>query len=232
MNNIEFDISPDAQVLASKLAEDVSDKLQAAVHRDGQASLVVSGGSTPKPFFAFLATKDIAWEKITVTLADERCVEPNDDQSNAKLVADYLLRDRASKATFVSLFDGGEGTAETAANTSDVLARLPAYTVVILGMGGDGHTASIFPQATNREDALSPEQPASALLVDPVTVTPLRITQTANRLQKSDSIILHITGEEKAELLKEILDNPDSAKWPIGHFLENQPVTVYSDHDI
>lgn len=232
MKNIEFDISSDAQTLAVKLAEDVSEKLQAAVDHNGEAVLVVSGGSTPKPFFEHLATKDIAWEKIIITLADERCVEPDDSQSNAKLVADNLLKDKASQAKFVSLFDGGEGTPEVAAKTSDVLANLPIYTVVILGMGGDGHTASIFPEATNRDDALSANQSASALLVDPVTVTPLRITQSANRLQKTETLILHITGEEKTKLLDEILKNPDSAKWPISHFLENQSIQVYSDHSL
>ena len=229
MSNITQCIEANAEALAQKLANDVAEKLQSAVDARGEATLVLSGGSTPKPFFVSLSEKSLAWDKIIVTLADERCVEPSDSQSNAKLVADNLLQNNAANARFVSLFDGGEASAEAAAKTAAVLEKLPKFTVVILGMGGDGHTASIFPEATNRDAALSDDQQESALLVDPVTVTPLRITQSANRLTDTETLILHITGESKAALADEIIQNPDSAKWPISHFLSSQPISIYSD---
>lgn len=229
-----FHYADNADALAEQLAADVANILRSAIADKGMATLVVSGGSTPKPFFQYLSKADLAWESVWVTLADERCVEPTDEQSNARLVRENLLENRASTAQFVALFEGGEASEGAASIASSRMSELPKFDVVILGMGGDGHTASIFPKATNREAALNAEQRQAALLVDPVTVAPMRITLSANRLLSTGFIALHLTGQEKASLLAEILANPNAERWPISHFTNQSqvPMNIYSDVSI
>ena len=217
----------DSETLARRLGDDVIALLQQAIEQRGQALLVVSGGSTPKPFFNYLATQDIDWSRVTVTLADERCVDPNDPASNAGLVRRELLIDKAASARLVLLYDGGQPTVDDQINAGLRLLSLPKYDAVILGMGGDGHTASIFPQATNRAQALNMRSSHLALLTDPVTVGPLRITQTAARLLNTRFLALHATGAEKGELVDRILAAPNPARWPIAHFLTQNQIDTH-----
>lgn len=219
----------DPAKLAGALAAKAAAVLSTAIGKNGQACLVVSGGSTPKPFFQQLSKIQLDWSKVTITLADERCVEPGSEQSNAKLVKSLLLRNAAAKAKFISLFDGESSPQQARDKLNKKLSPQPAYDLVILGMGNDGHTASIFPEAENRDLALDMENKSSAMLVDPVTVTPLRITQTASRLVDSELIIIHIAGDEKAGLLQQATKAPDEKKWPISFFLTqtHTPVEVF-----
>lgn len=218
-----------ADSLAENLGQRITTLLEKAIESRNEAFLVVSGGSTPKPLFHYLSEKLIDWRKVTVILADERCVEPWDAQSNARLVKEHLLQKHASKARFLSLFDGGEPSSQSERVANDRLSSLPKYDAVILGMGDDGHTASIFPSAVNRDSALDCNQPKLALLTDPVTVGPIRITQTARRLLDTRLLCLHITGGEKANLVEKILANPDAKKWPISFFLRQTevPAEIY-----
>lgn len=234
MSDLNIHCATSADSLAQELAADVAEQLKLAIQERQRAILVVSGGSTPKPFFFHLSNIELDWENVLVTLADERCVAPEDSQSNARLVKEHLLQNAAADAQFLPLFDGVEASETSAETISGFLSGLPTYDVVILGMGGDGHTASIFPEASNRSEALDHAQEASALLIDPITVTPLRITQTAVRLLNTRFLVLHTTGQEKARLLESILAQPDSERWPISHFLQQHqtPARIYSDCEI
>ena len=116
---------------------------------------MVSGGSTPKPLFEALRKTDLDWSKVTVTLADERWVPESDGDSNAAFVKNTLLQEKASAANFISLFVDGATPEE---GVSQVHTRLQAiaqpFTVLVLGMGGDGHTASLFPDAPGTAEAM------------------------------------------------------------------------------
>ena len=221
----------DAQQLAETLGDHIAERLEQAVNNRGNAILVVSGGSTPKPLFQYLSHKPLDWSKISVTLADERGVPPDSELSNARLVQENLLQNLAASARFIPLHTDGVELEASVKHADKRLSELPRYDCVILGMGGDGHTASIFPQASNRDQALALDNPASAMLIDPVTVDPLRITQTARRLLDTDWMVLHITGEEKVQLLDQILKHPDPQKWPISFFLGQTeiPFSVYKN---
>lgn len=221
----------DTQQLAETLGDHIAERLEQAVNTRGNAILVVSGGSTPKSLFQYLSQKPLDWSKVSVTLADERCVPPDSELSNARLVQENLLQNLAASARFIPLHTDGVELEASVKHADKSLSELPRYDCVILGMGGDGHTASIFPQASNRDQALALDNPASAMLIDPVTVDPLRITQTARRLLDTDWMVLHITGEEKVQLLDQILKHPDSQKWPISFFLDQTeiPFSVYKN---
>jgi 6-phosphogluconolactonase len=221
----------DTQQLAESLGNQITSLLENAIKTSGKATLVVSGGSTPKPLFEYLSRQPLDWSKVTVTLADERCVPADSEESNARLVRENLLQNLASNARFVALHDENAGLEESVKLANASMSSLPVFDCVILGMGNDGHTASIFPEASGRDQALDLDNTASAMLIDPVTVAPLRITLTARRLLDTRWMVLHITGEEKARLLDQILESPDPGKWPISFFLTQTqtPISVYKN---
>ena len=219
---------------AERLGARVLAALSAAIRQRGEAWLVVSGGSTPIALFHYLSSQPIAWDKVSVTLTDERCVAVDDLASNAGLVRKRLLTKHAKAARFIGLFDGAGALRDAETTAERQLRPLPCYDVVILGMGEDGHTASIFPRAANRDLALQADSLRLALLIDPVTASPLRITQTVARLLRTRHLALHFTGPDKARLFKRILGNPDARQWPVAAFLTQTevPAEIYTDADV
>src|SRR3990167_6494410 len=119
--------------------------LTEAVHQRGYAYLVVSGGKTPEPLFHLLAQSDIPWPKVVCTLADERWISPTMPDSNEWMVKACLLQHHAAKAQFISLYSEHECLEQAVAQTNERIRILPQFDVVMLGMGEDGHTASLFP---------------------------------------------------------------------------------------
>ncbi len=193
--------SPDE--LAAALATDVAQRLDSAVRRAGRASLAVSGGSTPKRFFRALAQEQIAWRHVTCTLVDERWVSEDNDRSNAKLVKDNLLQDKAAEATFLPLFSGHDSPEQGLLSVSAKLAKLDRpFDVVVLGMGMDGHTASFFPGGDNLTAALDDNAGLVAPMRAPGAGEP-RITLTLPAILDCRYLVLHIEGAEK----KAVLDN-------------------------
>ncbi len=137
--------------LAETLAGTIAAKLSTAIAARGTGFIAVSGGSTPALLFAELSRATIDWKSVIVTLIDERLVPPDQPRSNAKLVADKLLQGPAAAARFVPLYHGTDDGEEAAARARAELGKLPwPLDVAVLGMGGDGHTASFFPDAPER----------------------------------------------------------------------------------
>ncbi len=198
---LETNFFNDADSLARALAGQVAAALSAGITSRGAATLAVSGGSTPKKFFAVLSREVLDWAKVTITLVDERWVDSSSDRSNAKLVSDLLLQNEAKAAAFISLWSGGDvPTAAAVAKTNAKLAGLTLpFDVVILGMGNDGHTASFFPGGDTLHEALTNAGPALALKAQGAGEP--RITMTLPFLLNSKAIYLHIEGPEKAATL-------------------------------
>lgn len=213
------------QQLAEQLAESVAQALQEDLCHQERVLLVVSGGSTPVPFFKALATKPLPWKRIDVTLADERWVEETSSDSNAKLVREHLLTGDAAAATFIPLTCSAatpEETVEAVAKQAELLSW-PA-SVVILGMGGDGHTASLFPDSPELSFALSTDAPLVAVGT-PSQPQP-RITFSADRLHQARRHFLHITGNDKRAVLANALNGDDVRQLPIRAFLTS-PLAIY-----
>lgn len=219
----------DKPTLARELAESVADRIRKAIAERGAAAIAVSGGSTPGRFFQALGkTRDIDWEKVVVTLVDERWVDDTNDRSNAMLVNERMLQGPAAVARFLPLYSGGsEPDAAHIARTNALLADLPQpFAAVILGMGNDGHTASFFPGGDTLDAALSEEGPVLAIRA-PGAGEP-RVTFTLPRLLRTDGLYLHIEGEEKAEVLDRALGDGPIADMPIRAVLRSgHAVTVY-----
>lgn len=204
----------DAQALAASLSAAISQRLNAAIKLHGKASLVVSGGSTPAPVFAKLSVTPLDWSRVTVTLADERWVAQGHPDSNESLVRDTLLVNDASKARFVSLYRHDCSPEHALQAISDSLVQMAyPFSVVILGMGGDGHTASLFPDAPENElaEAMSLDSDARVAIMHPPSVGQARITLTRQYLLKAEHRFVHITGDQKKAVLSDALTESLSA---------------------
>lgn len=224
---------PDAQSLAENLSERLAAALKDALDRDGVTSLAVSGGSTPKPLFDRLCAVPLPWRRITVTLADERWVDTDSPESNEFLVSTRLLTGRAAGAGFVGLKTRHATPEEGAREAEERLRAVPRpFGAVVLGMGRDGHTASLFPHADGLEAALDP---ASRRLVMPVkpggagAAALPRLTLTLHALMESRLIVLHITGAEKRSVYERALAGEDMLSMPVRAVLRQTraPVEVW-----
>ncbi|MFH1020955.1 MAG: 6-phosphogluconolactonase [Pseudomonadota bacterium] len=226
----EFKEFKDSSTLVAALAGQVADLLRAAIRERGQASLVVSGGSTPVPFFAALSVLALDWKQVTITLADERWVEPTDADSNEHLVRQHLLQNRAAAARFVGLKTGAATAVQGERECEDRLALLPRpFDVLILGMGNDGHTASFFPQARRLGEALALDSGKLCLAITPPVAPHERMTLTLPALLHSRKIILHLAGPDKRAVYERALANGPVAEMPIRAVLgqATSPVTVF-----
>ena len=186
------------EALAETLAGRIAGLLSAAIERRDVALLAISGGTTPARLFEALSDEPIAWDKVVVTLVDERFVPPSSPRSNAALVAGKLLLGRAAAARFVPLFRQGENLDEAAADGDREIAALPLpFDVVVLGMGGDGHTASFFPDARELPALLDPRNDRALMPVHAASAGESRLTLTLPRIVAAGFLALHIEGEEK-----------------------------------
>lgn len=212
--------------LDQALAKQVADILTKAVSERGKASIAVSGGSTPKGFFNALSMMDLPWSDITVTLADERWVEMSSDDSNTKLVFENLLQNKATKAKFFHLKQGSTLNQETLAdlNIAAKSTILP-LDVLILGMGEDGHTASLFPCSDQIDEALA-KSTGPLLKVVPKTAPYERITFSYIYLKQSKHTFLHISGAAKKTVLNQALAGNDVREMPIRAFLQDPDLTT------
>ena len=173
----------DRQQLAAALADHVAARLTKAIAARGTALLAVSGGTTPARFLAALSLIPIAWDKVTVTLVDERFVPPSSPRSNAGLVSASLLRSKAAAARFVPLYHEAASIEDAAAWDSEALQSLAwPLDVVVLGMGGDGHTASFFPDADNLAELLDPSSQRIVLPVHAQSAGEPRLSRRNGRL--------------------------------------------------
>ena len=217
----------DKQQLADALAEAVAANLKAGIAARGKASVALSGGTTPVAFFQVLSRReDVQWDKVTVTLVDERWVDETSDRSNARLVKQHLLQGRAALATFVPLYQGGE--TPDAAKSSAAQATVPRpLDAAVLGMGNDGHTASFFPGGDTLSEALTAEGPVIAIRA-PGAGEP-RVTLTLKQLLAAKALYLHIEGEVMGETLRKAEAEGPIEDMPVRAILRetSTPLTIY-----
>ncbi|HEY4922824.1 MAG TPA: 6-phosphogluconolactonase [Roseiarcus sp.] len=204
---------PDGAALAPAFAQWTANLLQKGVDERGEAVLIVSGGNTPKRYFAALAQRPIDWARVTITLADERCVADDSPRSNARLLRENLLRDHASAARFAPLADSRLSPDQELAAARARIADLPLPAdLVVLGMGDDGHTASWFPGADNLAEAIDPGARNLVLPMRAPGALEPRLTLTARVILRARALALHIEGADKlATLARAAAEGPVEA---------------------
>ena len=218
------------------LAHDIAQRLAAAIQARGFAVRSVSGGKSPVALFAALRQQAIDWSKVRVTLVDERCVPLTHPDSNALLVQTHLLQQQARAAQLVPMVSAADeplappsvlaqaaSLALQAAGTADVL---------VLGMGADGHTASLFAQALNLTEALDRQNPhacmAMALAQLPANAPYQRLTQPLAQLLRARHIVLPVSGADKLATLR-LAWRGASDQYPVSHLLQptDTPVALW-----
>ncbi|MCL9683292.1 6-phosphogluconolactonase [Legionella maioricensis] len=222
---MQFHSFEDANLLNSTLAQQIKEVLENAVKKRGHAYLVVSGGKTPVELFKILAQTKISWDKITITLADERCVDAEHNDRNERLVKHFLLQHEARKAKFLSLYDEHIHSAESLQKTTYAIASLPTFDVVILGMGEDGHTASLFPCSNELAQGLD-DDAGAVLFVTPQTAPHQRVSLSKKRLLDSRVIFLHLVGQKKRSVFNQALAEHNPMLMPVSAFLNNLNANV------
>jgi len=188
------------------LADAAAAILAEALAGPGARSFVATGGTTPGPTYDRLSRRDLDWSRLTVTLSDERWVDPSAPESNEGLVRRRLLTGHAARAGFLALKgDGATPEADAAAAESGLEALAP-FAAVLLGMGSDGHIASLFPGAPGLEAALDPQGANWCVGVDQAGLDPRvpRISLTARALLSSALVLILITGKEKRRVVERV----------------------------
>jgi 6-phosphogluconolactonase len=204
-----------------------------AINLNQQATILLSGGSTPVPLYQKLSTANLDWQKINTALVDERWVKTSNVASNERLLAENLYCNTTSYICFTGMKNEKPSAFAAEAECNTRYAKLPSpFTLCLLGMGPDGHTASLFPGAKGLEQALNAEQHCAAIqAVSSETTGEFveRMTMTRWGILKSRKIILLITGDDKWEVYQQARNSPASVDLPVSFFLHQDavPVDVY-----
>lgn len=208
---------------AKQLADLVAAELKAAlVSKDG-ATAAFAGGTTPVLFFQALAQEPVAWAKVAFTLTDERQVSPESERSNALLLEQNFLSRLNAKPKFQPLYQANQSSADLPALAAILKSDYLPLDVVVLGMGNDGHFASLFPKASNLTAGLDPNNSAVLLEVSAPDLPEARISFTLAALLSAKHLHLLITGVEKKQLLtqaQERVTAKQAPQWPIEALLQ------------
>ena len=196
------------------LADAAANAVAQALATPGPRTLIAAGGSTPGPVYDRLAGRDLGWDQVTLTITDERWVDPSSDQSNEGLIRRRLMVRKAATARFLPLKGDGATPAIDAADADAALRRALPATIVLLGMGEDGHVASLFPGATELKAGLDLDGPGLVIPIAHAGLEPFvpRLSLTARALLDAAGVIVLISGAAKRAVIDRV--STDSAYAP------------------
>ncbi len=211
--------------LDATLAREICAQLRAGIDANGKATLVVSGGGTPKGLFAALSATDFEWKNVTVLLADERWVDESHSDSNTAMVKGLLLRGAAANANWIDFGAGSTDVDRELNRVKREVSDLGTFDVVILGMGNDSHTASLFPCSIELDEGLTTD--AAALMTQPTTAPHRRLSLSKARLLDTKMGVVHIVGSSKLEVFDLATKYADDDVHPISHFYHHPPFSLW-----
>jgi len=223
------------EVMVETASQQIADAVKAAIAAKGSASLMLSGGSSPRPVYEALSDMNLPWERVTIGLVDDRWIERGQAGSNETFLDETLLKGFGGKAKFIGLKTSDiSPAAGVMASETQISAISKPFDVCVMGMGLDGHTASWFPNSKGLKEALDPYNLNRVIAIDargcPVAGDhPDRITLTLSAVMASKQIILMIPGASKRDVFKDsamksIYDAPVKALRAAG-----QRLTVITD---
>ena len=227
MQYLREKIFTDKAELELKLAKEISIKLEQEIRNKGKATLLVSGGSTPKKLYEILSSKDIDWNNVSIGLIDERFVGTNTDQSNEFFIKNTLLKNKAADAKFIGLvFNINNYQENLNIAISKNIPFFESITCSILGMGLDGHTASLFPNSEEvyTDDIIYGEK---MIINTRATSEPSkRISYTKTKILSSKNLFLYFNGKEKLNVFNSAKENNNASIRPISAFIHQNIKTL------
>lgn len=218
-----------AEALAAGVARSIADTIKHAVAERGHAAIALSGGSTPRLALKRLAREPLPWPQVTITLVDDRWVPPAQPRSNHGMLNETLL-DAARAARFVPLFTGDADPHMAAAKVEAALAAIPRpFDMVLLGMGEDGHTASLFPGGDRLAEALDMQSGRMVTAMTAPGAPEPRITLTLPAILASRRILLMFAGPAKKAAYDQALQAGPVEDMPVRAVLRQAraPLDVY-----
>jgi 6-phosphogluconolactonase len=216
----------DRASLYDKAANRIASQLTRGIEKQGRASFIVPGGTTPAPVFERLSNISLLWHNVLVAPSDERWLPVTHEHSNQFLINQTLRVNHAADAQLMSL--------KNAAVTARISVLPQPFDVVVVGMGNDGHFASLFPGSKPIADALDPKQVKKCMAIDATGCAvagqyPERMTLTLSAILNSKLIMVLMTGKEKLNVLRQAEAEKDPLLKPIAALLMQQqtPVEIY-----
>jgi 6-phosphogluconolactonase len=222
--NVQQHLYPDAATDAQALAEAVAQLLRSALAERSLASLMLSGGKSPIPFFKQLSLLKLDWSRVVVGMVDDRWVDGSDADSNEKLLREYLLKNEAASARLVPLKNAHKEPEQGVDEAEKAVAEIPQpFDALVLGVGDDGHTASLFPSADETPAAMVSKRLVAA--TRPQTAPHARITLTFPTILNSRAIFVAINGASKRAVVEQaVVAEPPL---PIGEVLLHSAAPVH-----
>lgn len=220
MNFIEY---PDREMMMIDLANLLAGEISGVLRHEDSASFVVPGGTTPGPIFDVLCAVDLDWGRVSVMLSDERWVPETSERSNTRLLKERLLVERAAQANLLPLYAAADAPEEKIDELEQAISPALPISVLLLGMGDDMHTASLFPGADKLAEALAPDAPVLMPMRAPGAPEP-RITLTAPVLAGAISKHIVITGPKKRQALERATSLGDTMQAPVAAVLKDATV--------
>lgn len=208
---------------AQRVTTAITDTLDGAQ----EATIIVTGGATPENSYRVLADTALPWNKVHIMLSDERCVAPNHEARNEAMVKRLLVTHHAKNAKLASIYDHGQSDENQCRMLTEKINSLPApYSIALLGMGDDGHIASLFADSDRLDEGLDPDSNLGCLLVKTAASKYSRVTLTLSALLNSREILLLFFGDAKRDIYEQA-KQPNSS-YPVSRLLLQQRTPVHT----
>ena len=215
-------------VLEDRLVSEIVLKLRKGINDNGQASLGVSGGSTPVNLFKKLSKTEIQWNKIFIFPVDDRVLPDNHPDQNGTLIKQNLLINKAKHATFIPLIHFSDDSKINLLKAQTILDSIDRpFDVLILGMGTDGHTASLFPNSEGIKNGMDINNNELLVEIKPTLAPYTRISLTRSTIEQSKNIYLHIYGNEKKMVYDKAKSSDNHELYPISAFMNMPNFNLY-----
>lgn len=215
----------DRSQASAALAVEVAQRLEAGIAARGRAALALAGGSSPVELFEHLSAINLEWARVSIVPTDERWVAPTHEQSNEGLFRRRLVHDRAASANLVSLYQPGRTPTGGLSVVTRRLAEMPStFDAVVLGLGTDGHTASLFPDASNIADMLASPADCVVPAFDDDRIE--RISLGPTRLLATRALYLLFFGDDKRAVYERALDDGPAVDLPVRAMLQQTHVAA------
>jgi len=226
-SHVDWYGSNSAESLDIDLSLRIGQLLTQSISENGCASIAVSGGRSPIGLFEKLSKINLDWSKVELTLVDERWVDAKNENSNELVVRKHLIQNQATQVKFFPIKNSAKNSKEEQVLHEQVLQKIKLpFDVIILGMGEDGHTASLFPCCKELTQAMDPNNQQKCIVTKPKNAPYERISLTFSTISKAKNLILHIRGSSKLQTFELAMTLKDTNKMPIYAFME-QPLEIY-----